>query len=1021
MEFRLLGPVAIHVDGRAVNAGLRQQRFVLAVLALQVNRLVSTERLMDLIWPDGPPATARRVIHSQVSQLRATLTRAGAARDRVAIRSEATGYVLACDPDHVDAHRFTALVERLPHVSDHQARTELLTEALGMWQGAALAGTVPEPTREVLCGHLEEARLVLSAERLDSQLQLGGHEAVIAEAVRLSAEHPYRHHFTATLMRALNQAGRTAEAVTVYQRAKDRFADQLGLDPPAELVDAHASILSSTAEPAATEQVVLPATRCDLPRTVSHFTGRADELDFLMAVSPDLQSTVVITAVDGMAGIGKTALAVHTAHRLAERYPDAQLYLDLHGHTPDQEPLTPGAALGKLLRAVNVPGERIPADPQERSALWRAQLSGRAAVLVLDNVADAAQIRPLLPGSADCLVLVTSRQRLTDLDGSRVLSLDVLTPADALALFTHAVGDNRAAAEPDAVAEILRLCGYLPLAIRIAAARLRHRRTWSIATLLVRLRDQRRRLSELEAEDRGVATTFALSYEQLSPDHRRFFRLLSLIPGPDFDVYPAAALAGTDEVTQFLEDLLDMHLLQQPSADRYHFHDLLRDYATRLAQTEETEAERHAAKTRLLDYYLHTASVAVNVILGEDKPGWPAVSGAPGPLVADYDRAMAWMETERANLLAAAAHTAAHGWATHTNQLATVLRKYLQVRGHQDDETSLDAVHGARIHEGYALCHLGLGRIWLAQYEDAVTHLEQAAAIGRDTGDRVLEGYALCHLGLAFSWFGRCQDAVACLDEALAIGRVTATRGLEGYALCHLGLVHCWLGRYREATRCLERSLAIGRETAVRGLEGLAICHLGFVHLRQGRLAEATAALRTALAIGRSTGTRSLEGFALCNLGLVHIAQGDYHEAASVLGESLAIGQETGTRNLEGLSLCHLGLISLRQGRLAEATATLHSALTIGQETRTTTLLVMSFNNLGEAAHHADNPALALDYLHRALAVTAQSGELPEQAVTHDHLARVLHDNGHLPEASHHRDQACALRAALDAPAPAAD
>jgi hypothetical protein len=407
------------------------------------------------------------------------------------------------------------------------------------------------------------------------------------------------------------------------------------------------------------ERPGLAAGRSDLPRDVSHFTGRAGELRRLLDDVDD-KTCAPVFAIDGMAGVGKTALAVHAAHRLGVRYPDGRLFLDLHGHTPGHEPLTSEAALEKLLRATGVHGAELPDDPDERAALWRARSAGRRLLLVLDNAADAAQVGPLLPGTPGCRVLITSRRRLVELDATATISLDVPPPDEALALFTRVIGDSRARAEPAAAREVLSLCGRLPLAIGMVAARLRSRPAWTVRHLSRRLHEER--LAEIVT---GVAAAFSMSYEHLAPDQRRLFRLLGMHPGTDFDVHLVAALLMTDlnEAERLLEQLVDLHLLQQPRPGRYRFHDLLRQHARATARIEEPVVSHHESLHRILDYFLFTAAHAWCRLAPGQRQLPLDIAHPPAyvPPFEDHPRAVVWWDAEAANLAAVIDHAAEHG------------------------------------------------------------------------------------------------------------------------------------------------------------------------------------------------------------------------------------------------------------------------------------------------------------------------------------------------------------------------
>ena len=614
MELQLLGPVQAAADGRQVNLGVRMQRFVLAVLALEANQLVTTERLIDLAWPEDPPRTARRIIQTQISRLRGTLAAAGV--DEVfSVCPAGPGYRLRCEPDCVDAHRFTSLLGRAGGAADDEVRIGLLSEALALWQGPALADTVTEATRALLCGHLDEARLTAMADRLDALLRQGDQQTVIHEAGGLAVRHPDR--FTGHIMLALHHAGRTAEALAAYRQAKQRLEDEFGLDPPATLRRLELRILRDRPDlnpPQKRRQSAIRLCRpAQLPADLPMFTGRAGELARLnawLAHNGCVPTAAVICAINGMPGVGKTALAVHWAHLVAGRFPDGTLYVNLRGVDPSKPAMSPAEAVRGFLDAFEVPPHRIPADPDSQVGMYRSLLAGRRVLVVLDNAHDTEQVRPLLPGSPTCLTVVTSRNQLTGLaaaQSAKILALDPLTEDHARELLTDRIGPQRVAAEPDAVSDIITRCAGLPLALAIVAARAALHPHFPLAALVAGLAH-----SQLNDPDSDIRHFFSWSYRSLTPPAARLFRLLGLHPGPDTSPSAAASLVAVPvgEILPLLAELTRNNLLIEHVPGRFTFHDLLRDYACHLAQDFEPEVPRHAATHRLLDHYLHTAHAA---------------------------------------------------------------------------------------------------------------------------------------------------------------------------------------------------------------------------------------------------------------------------------------------------------------------------------------------------------------------------------------------------------------------------
>ncbi|WP_225728401.1 MULTISPECIES: AfsR/SARP family transcriptional regulator [unclassified Nocardia] len=623
IRYDVLGSFTAWRDDREIELGTAKQQAVLVALLLEMNRPVTMNAIIDGVWGEHPPGDARNGVQTYVSRLRRALApRPARNMSESALVWADTGYVLHGNPslaDYVAFDRRIGTAEQYWREGDLAAAAAHTNAALELWRGEPFSG-LAGPTIEAERRRLQERYLTSLELRAGIKLARGRHAEAVAELVPLVVSYPLQERFRALLMLGLYHCGRQAEALMVFQDAQRRLANEVGIEPGRELRELHRRILRDEIEPAFGEstggitdfigrdlelrrphtitpvpEVAVPEpagtaadagepSRNQLPGDIADFTGRSMELDSLLADVPPRAAahrTVLIEAIDGMAGVGKTALAIHAAHLLSGRYPDAQLYIDLHGYATDREPVDPMAALAQLLRAVGVPDETMPADLDARAALWRTRIASLSVLLVLDNVADADQVRPLLPGTPDCLVLITSRRRLIDLEVSRTLSLDVLSREDATTLFTSIVSDDRVLTQPDAVAETVRLCGYLPLAIRIAAGRLRARPVWPIDRLAKRLRQPRNRLEHLSAGSRSVSAALTASFQDLPTDQQRVFRLLGLRQGRSFDIDATAALADidVDSAERILEALVDVHMLEQVLPGRYRFHSLVGDYA----------------------------------------------------------------------------------------------------------------------------------------------------------------------------------------------------------------------------------------------------------------------------------------------------------------------------------------------------------------------------------------------------------------------------------------------------------
>ncbi|MBB4911624.1 DNA-binding SARP family transcriptional activator [Actinophytocola algeriensis] len=614
-EFRLLGAFEVWVGGHRLQLGGCRQKKVLATLLLNVNAVVTTERLVDLLWED-PPGTARRQVHNAIARLRVSL---GSARALVV--SDGPGYRVQVAPEQVDVHRFTRALtaaRRAAANGDWGSVSRTVPDALRLWRGPALAG-LSGRLLEAAAHRLDEQRLAAQELAVESRLEEGEAASLIPELTELIAEHPLREGLRAQLILALARSGRQSEALEVYERTRLLLAEELGLEPgpgmrelqqrilrgdaslrgdgpavpPARvLFEVPAPVEKDTATedvPAGTVSVATPPRPCLLPYDIADFTGRDEDIARLLAAAgAPTESATVVTAIDGMAGVGKTALAVRVAYLLADRYPDGQLFIDLQGHTLGRRPLDPAAALDFLLRSLGVPADQVPATLPDRIARWRSQVAGRRLLLVLDNAEDTAQVRALMPTGPDIGVLVTGRRRLCALEGVSSHSLQPMSPGDATALFRRVAGWERTAPEPRGVVDVAELCGHLPLAVRIAASRFRNRPAWTVRHLVDRLGGAGRQLAELSLGDLSVANVFAASYDRLTVEQQRSFRLLGTHPDPEYNVTRAATLLGMnpESAERVLEELLDVHLLIQDKVGRYRLHPLLREYARSMGGDE---------------------------------------------------------------------------------------------------------------------------------------------------------------------------------------------------------------------------------------------------------------------------------------------------------------------------------------------------------------------------------------------------------------------------------------------------
>jgi DNA-binding SARP family transcriptional activator/Tfp pilus assembly protein PilF len=907
-EFRVLGDVAMLVNGDGVELGHARQRCVLAVLLVEANRVVTVEQLLDRVWGDRPPQRSRTTLSSYLSRLRRALAAAGG---EVGLTRRPGGYLLTVDPVAVDLHRFRQLVGEAAVAGDGERALAALEQALGLWRGDAF-GSLETPWLDEIRVGLAAERLAAELDRNDLALDRGGHAALLGELSSRAGAYPFHERLVGQLMLALYRCGRPADALRGYEQLRQRLAAELGTDPSPPLQTLHKRILR--ADPGLT--VAQPArapSRSTVPRQLpplpSSFAGRQPELDILDGLlatdGGSAPTTVVISAVSGTAGVGKTALAAYWAHRVADRFPDGQLYADLRGFDPGGSVMDPAEAVRGFLVALGVPPQRLPAELDAQVALYRSRLAGRRMLVVLDNARDSAQVRPLVAGSPGCLVLVTSRSQLTGLvagTGAHPLALDLLTTDEAWELLTGRLGPERTKEEPDAVDEIIARSARLPLALTIVAARAATHAGFPLAALAAELRHARTALDVLAGADPAVdvRAVFSWSYRSLREPAARLFRLLSLHPGPDLTAGAAASLAGVPlaAARSQLVELAGASLVTERAPGRYGLHDLLRAYATELAHTREPEPDRRAALHRVLDHYLHTAHTAVR-LLDPIRPRIvlnAAERGVTPERLADVTDALAWFGTEHRVLVAAVMQAADHGLDTRTWQLAWTLTGFFHRRGHWHDWASTQGAALAaarrladRARQAWAHRQLGRALTGLARWDGAFAAFQQALALSGAAGDDVERAHAHLDLGMMWERQGRPAEALDHTEQAFALFRTSGYRWGETDALNNLGWHYATAGRYRLALSCCERALELNREVGHTYGEALTLDSLGYIHHRLGRYRQATACYQQAVGLLRVVSDRANEAETLVRLGDTHRAAGDGDAARDAWLQALSI------------------------------------------------------------------------------------------------------------------------------------
>ncbi|TDB73239.1 BTAD domain-containing putative transcriptional regulator [Micromonospora sp. KC721] len=925
MEFRILGSVEAYSAGVPLDLGTRrQQRLVLAVLLLEPNRAVPMDRLIDLVWGSTPPASARGTVQALVSRLRTALRGTDGLAE---ILHRGTGYLLRVDPLSVDVHRFTDLVARA-RAADGERSVELFDRALALWRGDPLDDVAPPQTRDRLFGGLREARWAAVEDRLDVLVRLGRCREALDELTELVTEQPLRQRLVGQLMLVLHRQGRTGEALGAYADLRARLVAEFGLDPAGELRDLQAAILRGDpaldALPAGTARTIPPVVEApalvprpaagqppvrpaELPHSPDGFVGRQAELAALDAQLDAGQRSgrPRIVVIDGMGGIGKTALALHWGHRRRDAFADGQLYLDLRGFSPSDTPMTPAEALPRLLVSLGVPPSAIPPSADSQAARLRSLTDGRRMLIVLDNAYDAAQVRPLLPGNVAGLVVVTSRRRLLGLvvrEQAVPLGLAPLRPAESADLVAGCLNESRPA-EREALADY---CGHMPLAIRIVAARALELPDRPLGELVDELR-QGRRLDAFAASDgpdTNLRTVFSWSYRSLSPPAAGLFRRLALHPGQGVGTPAVAALAGIDlpRARELAGELTRASLLHRTGPDRYQFHDLVGAYATELAGAPEHAEERRLALRRILDWYLHTVAAAERML----QPHRPRFAPAPPPLVEplpfdSYADALSWCEAERSSLVPVVRAAVANGLPGHAWQVALAASAYWYIAKRREDWLAAGGIGlaatrslGDQRAEGALLMSMATALCESRRYPEAIELYQESLRVQEAIGYRDWRPTTLNSLAVAHAESGRPDHALATFALARDEHRLQGNRWGEGVALQNMAQCHALLGEPERAVARHEEALTAVRDTGDRYAEAICIANLGEAHADLGDHERAIRRFREAVQLHVSTGNAHGRARTLLALGRSLAERGDTDAARSCWREALAVFDELG-------------------------------------------------------------------------------------------------------------------------------
>ena len=979
MEFRLLGPLEAWQGSQLVHLGDRQQRYVLAALLLEANKPVFIDRLTEIIWGPAGHESATTLINGYISRLRMIFKEAGAEELRLN-KEPSNTRTFRVDVARIDYFRFHDLRNQARvanHSGDDGRALALLHEAVALWRGDLLADLDNDELRRPYQQKLQRMRLETLHDLAQLEFYNGDYGWVIDHLFTPVSEDPSNERLAGLLARAMLETEDRTGALAIVNRTAQVLRSS-GMAPSPKLARLQQRALRGEPERA-------PA---QLPRNPHLFTGREVEIDALLTdwrTAADEPVAPSIMTISGMPGVGKTALAVHAAHRLAHHFPDGQLVINLHGFTPNLDPVAPSTALERLLKLLGVPGTAIPECLEDRAAFYRSTLAGTRRLILLDNAKDEAQVEPLLPGAAGSLVIVTSRCRLSGLDYSRSVHLDPMPAGDAIALLRQIVGSERIDRQDGAAEDVVEISGRLPLAIRLVAGRLMEHPNWQLKHLADLLRKRALRLVEFDPAERRLAATFYVSYEQLTPEQQRVFRLLGAVPGSDFDSLDVAALAdvAVADVDELLEVLHRVSLVEDVSPGRYRLHDLLREHARILDGDHPTE--RDAAIARLLGYYLRTASAAASAVFPHDRHRLPPVSepSLPGPAFGTDQDGLNWLRSEHGNLVAAIRHAAHRGWHEFTWKLACVIWRYLYIRGH------------------------------LNEWADT---LRLALKAAREAENVWGQAQALQHLSVMCWRSADSQQALEFGQQALQLWERLDDRHGEADAHSALGLAAKRLGRLTEARDHYGRAMDLYAELDDRRGYANVVDNLGDIDERVGLLQSALERHNTALSILQDVDDRQGQLYVLNNIGSVRQQLGQLDDAVLLHRRALAISEEIGYPHGTAFSLNYLGAAYRKMDYLDTATEFHERALVIVRNLGDPTLGTDVNNDFGETCRARGEHAQSMELHRQALIFADRTGDVRERARAHHGIARAMHAADLHQDANNHWLQAVVLYGNFDVP-----
>ena len=998
VEFGVLGPITVWSDGRPIPVGGPRQRCVLGALLVHLGREVTVDQIIGYLWSDDPPRTARSVIQVQVSHLRRIIPGS--------ISTTQGGYVLDVDPESVDLHRFRSLRRRAAD-SDPETAVELLDQALRCWRGAPFSGVGSEYLDHSVVTPLVEERWSAVIAWASHAMDLGRYGDVASVLSPLVSEQPFGERLHHLLISAQWRNNERARALAVYEEFRSRLAEELGVDPGPELVGLHTRILQEDAGEISREN---PASapladsagpylvRNDLPRDLTDFTGRQEPLEKLQELAFSDEQRAKVCVITGSGGEGKTTTAVRFGHEFAKKYPDGQLFIDLYGYTSNREPLDAASALGVLLRAVGVEPRAVPESLEERSALWRATLMGRKALLILDNAASYAQVSPLLLSSPGSITLITTRNELSGLSGARFISLGMFDERSSLELLGRVLGDEKVRNELGQAREITRICGGLPLALRVIAGRMLSRPRWSFAHVARRLGERDRKLHELRVEGQSVESAIDLSFQSLNPEQRRAFLLLGLMIGHTIDLAGASSLLGTsmEEADDTLQELVGVCLLDEPQGDVYGLHDLIRVFAHKRAVEEFGHDESARARSRLAEYYLSTAQHAAELlgprVHGDDSDSLSSryrtdISGAEG--------AEKWFSLHQENLTDAIEHFASHDNGEHAWRMADAVWRFYALRGQMgllvsSQERALQISDKQGNHRGRAVMLIGLGiaHYISGRFDDALNFLTEARDLLNEIGDSKGTIRALANLGMVYERVGRFSDSMVAirgvLDRSAEIGNIR----VEAQQWGNLAVLHQTIGENENALRCGEQAILKSGGEEQSEVRARVKRVTGEARIGLGNLPLAFQDLREALELSIKLRLVGNQIYVHNSLGLAYRSAECWEEAIESHNEALALAEKSGDRSGDSEILTDLGMTYAAASRYDEAAEVLRRAREIASERGEAYMLARASLALGRLPDPVVGAVHPRELLTEALRTFEELG-LPEAQQAREALAAI--------------------------------